>query len=172
MKNPVCLWQAHLRYFNFGIWVPNMIAQKLKIGQSTQHELFNKVRLEKLPNSFKFSSHPYFCARTIWPSYPTGVAVLPHGVCYVLKRKCCHRTGRVVRVAALVLPRLIWGNTVLCPSPPCVDARRAACRPRTWHGAVGLWRMDCDVGQWHMDCDAWTVTRELWKAHCATYGQW
>ena len=66
--------------FNFGIQVTNMIAQKLKIGQSTQHELFNKVHLEKLPNSFKFSSHTYFCAWTIWPSYPTGVAVLPHGV--------------------------------------------------------------------------------------------
>ena len=66
--------------FNFGIRVPNMIAQKLKTGQSTQHELFNKVRLEKLPNSFKFSSHVYFCTWTTWPSYPTGVAVLPHGV--------------------------------------------------------------------------------------------
>ena len=64
--------------FNFGIRVPNMIAQKLKTGQSTQHELFNKVRLEKLPNSFKLSSHTYFCAWTIWP-FPTGVAVLPHG---------------------------------------------------------------------------------------------
>ena len=66
--------------FNFGIRVPNMIDQKLKTGQSTQHELFNKVRLEKMPNSFKFSSHSYFCAWTIWPSYPTGVAVLPHAV--------------------------------------------------------------------------------------------
>ena len=66
--------------FNFSIRVPNMIAQKLKTGQSTQHELFNKVRLEKLPNSFKFSLHTYFCAWTIWPSYPTGVAVLLHGV--------------------------------------------------------------------------------------------
>ena len=66
--------------YNFGIRVPNMIAQKLKTGQSTQHELFNKVRHEKLPNDFKFSSNTFLCAWTIWPSYPTGVAVLPHGV--------------------------------------------------------------------------------------------
>ena len=46
--------------FNFGIRVPNMIDQKLKTGQSAQHELFNKVRLEKLPYSFKFSLHTYF----------------------------------------------------------------------------------------------------------------
>ena len=48
--------------FNFGIRVPKMIAQKLKIDQSTQHELLNKVHLEKLPYSVKFSLHIYFCA--------------------------------------------------------------------------------------------------------------
>ena len=58
--------------FNFGIRVPNMIAQKLKTGQSTQHELFNKVRLEKLSNSVKFSLHTYFLCLD-------DMALLPHG---------------------------------------------------------------------------------------------